>query len=270
MAIPAHLNCAFSYQEMTPITDVASIITAFRAQVTAMTPAWTEPSTALFKTPVDSVGRWIDVLLTRIAATNLECRVRDSGGATVCTVRMQIASGSVTRIYAGEFYFHIEAVRGSPNSTEWLKGGILDLSPEAQNIHTHWAYGDGSRTAADALQNLHQPMCLYALDDAAYSRQPRIPVSATGSAGLTSMQPLYSPGGGGMFMAATVYAVPTGAPSGAGWGHVAGRMYQHLQCPGDASIGSEFKVPVDVNDRRWFKVLAPGTAYGFRLACRIS
>jgi hypothetical protein len=185
-------------------------------------------------------------------------------------VRMQIPGAPAVpiRYFWGEHYFHIEAVRN--DIPEWLRGGMLDLSPEAQNIHTHWAYGDGSRKTDDTKQAYDHSGLMFMLDDNAYTRNNRFPYSASGDRGITELTPLYSPDGGAMFMAATCYALATGNPDG-GNGRVAGRMFQHLIVPTDAPYGAEFKVPCDTNVRHWFKVLSPGNmAYYFKMACRIN
>lgn len=272
MAVPVHLNIPFGYLESAPITDVADIVTTFRAQVTGLSTPWTDQGGGLFKSPVDAAGRWFDVLLTKIAATSIECRVRDNAGATVCTVRMQVdgSPGNIVRYFYGTHYFHIEVIRSGAGGQEWLKGGMLDLSPEAQNIHNHWCYGDGSRRTSDAKQDFDGGAYFFALDDATYTRNMRFPISGTGTGGLSYPCPLHSPGGGAMFMAASVYAVPTGAPYGGGAGALAGRLYQHVLCPTDAPHGAKFKIPVDANERHWFKVLASGAiGYLIKMACRI-
>lgn len=265
MAIPAHLNCSFDYVALTA-NSVDDIIAAFDALVVGGSLGWTQdsPATALYKSPVDATGRFFDVLLTKITATNLEAQIRDGVGATVCTVRMQIDAGNAVRIFAGAMYFHIEATRTSPAVAEWLRGGMLDLSPEVQNAHDQWCYGDGSRTAGDVFQSQYDCTYLYGKDNGVYQRMGRMALSATGSAGLISDIPLRSPAGGSIFMAASVYAQPAGET----YGYFAGRMYQHLICPVDSTEGYEFKAPIDTGATGWFRVLVGNSGFQ-RLACRI-
>ena len=90
MSVPVFLASSYRYLELA-VTDVSDIIVAFRTEaVVNGVPPWTEPSAALFKSPVDGLGRFHDVLLTRIAANNLECRVRDQLANIVTTLRMEI------------------------------------------------------------------------------------------------------------------------------------------------------------------------------------
>ncbi len=139
MAIPEFLSSSFRYLFDDNITDVDTIISDFRSEtVTNGDPAWTEPTTRLFKSPVNSVNRWFDVLLTKIDATTLEMRIRNWTYATMTTKRMLIDStGTHVRFYTGDKHFFIEAERSAP---EILAGGFFDCSPSAQDCHNDTVY----------------------------------------------------------------------------------------------------------------------------------
>lgn len=101
MADPRFLDSsvfAFYYHQSTGVTDVTTVISDTRTGLVTNL-GWTEPTTALFKSPPDAGGKWFDVLLTRISATNLEMRVRDHRGATLITRRIQIDGAGTTINY---------------------------------------------------------------------------------------------------------------------------------------------------------------------------
>ncbi len=261
MAVPAYLSSSFRYKESGLITDMNDVIAAFRDEVIDRNdPAWSEPSPALFKSPPDSSGRWIDVLLTRISATNLECRVRNSSGVTIETGRIQMdANGNIFRFFTGQLHFHIESI-GS--QTECARGGILDLSPEPQNIHTQWAYAACYRTTADAAQMYGSFMGLSVIDNTAPFRVTRIQAMIAYSASSIGTK---SPSGGFIFTAANILMK---APGGSEY-VFGGRMYQHMVCDADLAPGSEMVVPIDSGSYGTFKVSGLGSANGLRVAMRI-
>jgi hypothetical protein len=152
MSIPFHLDSSqipYNYIEAGPITDVTDLITQFRTQVVTGL-SWTEPSTALFKTVVDASGRFGDILLTRISATNLEIRVRNQSGSTVCTRRCQIDAGGVyVRYYCNAYGCFVEPIRVA-NTPETFQMFVLDMTPDAFTDHTQYVSGNGYRTTGDA------------------------------------------------------------------------------------------------------------------------
>lgn len=108
MAIPNFLSSTYDgtpqYVKLAALNDVETggvgIITQVRALcVTNL--GWTEPSGNLFKSPVQSDGTFMDILLTRIDATHLELRLRDDAVNTICTRRLIITAGNDVYIFAG-------------------------------------------------------------------------------------------------------------------------------------------------------------------------
>lgn len=260
MAIPAYLNSSFRYLFTAAVTDVADIITAFRSEtVTNGSPAWSEPSTNLFKSPVNSVNRWFDVLLTRVDATTLEMRVRNWTFATISTKRLQIdAGGTNIRIFSGECHFLIQADRSTP---ECLGGGFWDLSSMPQDSHPDNVYVGpahrGTDNAIHQLRNWH-----------IYANQ------WTGEAGRS--------GGLGIYMFDTGYAYALVTPSGAtmfrpveyakdlapqwNWG----RRYQAVLCDSRFSAGAEFDVDIGDSTIATFQVTGIGTTGYEKIAMRVA
>jgi hypothetical protein len=259
MTVPVYLNSSYYFYETAPITDVADLIIAFRDQVlNHNSPAWTEPSGGLFKSPADASSRWFDVLLTKIAANNLECRVRDSSGITIITGRMQIGSVAVVRIYTGQFHFHIESVAGTP---EYVRGGIMDLTPESQSVHSQWPYAYTYRDTADAVRTNDWRQCAV-IDNGS----PTIAAHGMAFTCGSANKPMQTASGAWMFGACGLQAKPLGSPTNFRY---AGRLYQQLLCPDDLP-GSEFVVPIDAAAYGTFKVLGIGSAVNQRLACRMA
>ncbi len=248
MAVPTYLAASFSYLETALITDVADLITAIADElVNQNDPAWTDMGGGVYKSPVDGSGRWIDITLTRIAASNLNMKARDSGGNTICEGRMQIGSGKVCRIFSGQFHFHVETVVPGA-SAEYIRAGILDLSPESQTAHTQWCYAHTYRTTADAIRgNVHHGQT-FMWDNAAYTEANR----ATGIMILSGQATYLSPSGGYMFFALCVLAK---APGDATNYWYAGRPYNYLiGDPSRLTPGAEFTIPIDVGTFGTFKV----------------
>lgn len=151
MSIPAYLDSSvypFNYVEKLGLVDVddgvTGAITTTRAQIVGGSLNWSEPSTALFKTPVDSAGRFLDVLVTRISSTIVEFRVRNQAGTTVCTRRLQLGTG-VMRIFASSAGLVIEMVQTNPVASEMFAAFLLDMAPDTTSDHSLYVVGAGHR-----------------------------------------------------------------------------------------------------------------------------
>jgi hypothetical protein len=167
MTIPYHHDLSlvpYNYQETPAIVDVATIITDIRTLLVTDL-GWTEPSTALFKTPVDAASRFMDVLLTRIAADTLEMRVRDQTGTTVCTRRIEInTGGTAVRYYCNIYGMVIESLIAA--QSEILQAHLLDLTPDLQSDHSLYVIGNGYRDSSSTMDsNGTQVGYYYAVDN---------------------------------------------------------------------------------------------------------
>ncbi len=231
MAVPAFLNESFHYTRMAAASDVADVITRFRADSAGM--SWSEPSTGLFKSQVDADGRWFDILLTRISATNLECRMRTSTAVTVYTGRIQIdAAGDDVIILLGPHYFWICSLKAN-GIWEWANGGIFDLSPESQTVYDKYYYGIPYRTTADTVQSYSSASHSFAWGGSSYS------LTETMWHNWTTRS-----------IAVSMWSMTTGAAifqpvNGSVQGYYAGRLYNHLFGPHGISPGSIVDVPID-------------------------
>lgn len=150
MAAPDFLNSVlvpFLYLQTVGMTDVATIITDLRTQLVTNL-GWTEPSTALFKSVPDSSGKFLDILVTRISATNLEFRVRDFRGSTLFTRRIQIDATASVNYFLNTRGACVESLRAT---AEIMWTGLLDPSPSSLSDIDNRIYGSAYRSAADGI-----------------------------------------------------------------------------------------------------------------------
>ncbi len=156
MSLPAFLDSAvypFTYLERNGLVDVETggvgIITDLRTLLVS-TLGWSEPSTALFKTPVDAAGRFMDVLVTRIDSTHIEWRVRNAAAVTVCTRRIALGLGGV-RYFVSTVHAVVEVLLTDPNLSEVLQAYMVDMAPDGNADHALYVVGTGYRTAANSI-----------------------------------------------------------------------------------------------------------------------
>ncbi len=246
MAVPVFLNSSFRYFNRSGVSDVQTIMDDFAAEVAANSPAWTVPSANLYKSPVDADGRFFDILLTRTTQQKLEWRVRDQLGNTLCTRRINCPSTNTwdVRIYTGQYHAVVDVDMGSA-APEALVGGILDLSPESQVVHTHYCYGGGTRSNADAVAS-NDWSSVFMIDNAAAAVIQRVPNSMnSGNQGFTLTLSGYR-----MYIPYNMWVQPTGG----GNYKYAGRAYQHLM--GDATqanMGTPITIPLDTGTTGVFR-----------------
>lgn len=169
------------------ISDVQDIIDAFSTEATALTNPWTEPVANQFVSEPDADGRFIDIDLTRISATNLECVLRDDAGTTIMTRRAQLVGAPVAYwLSVSQFHFWIEILNATE---EAIGGGLLDLGPFGQKSHAQYTWGRGSRSAADALDALgdtHSDM--FMVDDGGPAAWDRRPIAMDRNMALAAVQ----------------------------------------------------------------------------------
>ena len=169
MTTPAIFEGSNYFRQTIGITSTATMVTDFRA-VAVTSAGWSEPSTKLFKSPVDADGRFCDVLLTETSTTRLGWRVRDQNAVTICD-REIVISGTVTvDYYAGQHFAGIVNITGS----EYGFAFMLSEEPESQVAHANYTVGNATRTTASASDGLADTGELFALDNGAAAQASRI------------------------------------------------------------------------------------------------
>lgn len=256
MAVPDFLNTAFAFVTVAAETDMANVITQLRTTLLAL--GWTEPSANLFKSPVDSAGKYFDLLFTRIAQGNLEMRVRDQNAITICTRRAQIdIAGTNYDLFAGTHHFVISFKRAT---RENMWAGMLDQSPIAQAASSVYTFGSAHRTAADVVDSNCDVGDAFMLDNGIAtfkSRNQRI--NAAPSASVTNL--LWGDGTQGCWPC-TMLTQP-GANSW--WG---GRVYQVYMVDGAQAFDSDLILPIDDGVTATFRVVGFATIDQQRMAVR--
>lgn len=252
MSIPAYLDSAtyaYSYYEEFGLADVETggvgIITRLRAMLIAL--GWTEPSTALFKTPVDAAGRFLDVLVTRISSTVLEWRVRNQAGVTLCTRRITL-NGSTVRYFCSTMGVLVEVCIIDPNASEILSAHVLDMAPDLTTDHSLYCLGGGYRNSAGTQDSQGNASSQYfAIDN--------------GTAGMTLRGGTYSVSvdgnvqamidmAGRFFLREMQISI-----NFAGTFRWAGRLVHALNGPADFGGGTERAMYIDTNTVATFKSL---------------
>lgn len=249
MAVPTFLGSSYYYIEIPGISDVQTIIDEFDDQVMLHNvPAWTEAVPGTFASPVDADGRFFDVTFTRTSQYKLDLALRDQLGNTICTRRLTIPSTNkvTARIFTGQYHYYID-VENASVAPGYLHGGILDLSPEAQNAHTHFVYGNGSFTTADAITSAAWTN-EFMMDNATIGATQRV-VTWKG-ASIVSIGN-YTINGARVYRPKELYCRPTGETSTSKW---AGRCYQQLLVPSGLAQGCKIVIPIDIGTTGTFVV----------------
>ena len=176
MGVPTFLNSSYRYFCRVGVSDVQQIINDFQAEVLANTPAWTNPSAGLYKSPVDADGRWMDVLLTKISASKLEMRLRDQLGQTLCTRRINNTSGAgnawTVHIITGQYHMNISVDSGT--GWEGFGASMLDQTPEAQGSNARYVCGGGLRSNSDVIDSYWSAIRWFMMDNNAAAYAERV------------------------------------------------------------------------------------------------
>lgn len=222
---------SFRYLSNNNVTDVNTIISDFRSEtVTNGSPAWTEPTSQNFKSPVDTAGRFFTVILTRTAATRLEWKVTDQNGTTICDREIDITSSPATTVnyYTGQSHAWVESFVATP---EIAVAGILDSSPLSVGSYAVCVYGNGYKnTGASVDGNFSTTGQLFMLDNGGSAQTNRL--RAIGVNIANSQVGLLDPAGNSIY-------VPNEIATNIGgtfrWN---GRMFQTMLVDTSNAVGS--------------------------------
>jgi hypothetical protein len=247
MTVPAHLDTSavpYEYHQHTGLVDVETggvgIITDTRLYLVT-NKGWTEPSTALFQSPADSLGRWIDVLLTRIVAGTLEIRMRDHKGHTIFTRRIHIdVAGTAVNYWSSKMFHRVEALRATPELF-WCE--MVETSPDDPGAIGEIAIGSAFSSTGDVNDNLGQPTLsgfMWETDNAAAANRNDRGTPATTQTTGTAVG-LIMGDGTLLYEDACVFNQATGTTN-----RVIGRLYHAML--GDSSVAFGTDKPGYVDD----------------------
>lgn len=241
---------------------MADAIAAVRTELTTRNaPAWTEPSTALFVSPPDAAGRFLDCLFTRIEQQTLEMRLRNQFATTVCTRRWQAGTSPWRlRVFSGQFHLHMEVWNAAGYAH--LSAGILDQSPDAQGSCPVYVYGNGLLSATNVNDGYSNTGRCFMNDANGSAYADRAVIFNSSNNNVACM---YHMNGAKIYRPAEIYAYHDAGTNL----RVAGRKYQHVYCTSDFWYGTKIQVPID-NVSGTFMVSCLPTWYGMRTAIRIA
>ena len=265
MSIPYALDdaqIAFANAQDDGMTDVNTIISTVRTLLVT-TLGWSEPSTALFKTPVDAASRFLDVLLTRISATNLEIRVRNATPTTVITRRIQITSGGSVW-YHGNIFGLVIASLSATN--EIAQAHVLDQTPDLQSDSALYVVANAYRSAADSADGNGTIMGQYfAIDNGAagmLSRLRRWTASGNSNGGSTVNSQFQTITGKLLWRDALA------AINSAGTLRWAGRICHALMCDSTLALLARRYPYIDTSTGKEFMVLGLTSVQNMKIAFR--
>lgn len=251
----------YNYLQTVGITDVNTIISDLRTQLTGVTLAWTEPSTALFKSPPDTAGKFVDILCTRITQFNIEFRMRDYRGATICTRRIQIDNPGPTaaNYYCSVRGVTVESLRATPEIAQLQ---LLDPTPDLVADVDNRTVGNGYRTAADVVDgNGSNSAQWFAVDAGAPAVSQRLINWGANSASTV----LGMIAGSSDFIYRDELLQINQSNSVQAW---TGRPWHRLACDQTLPFSSDKTVPLGDGTTGTFRVIGLATVNGLRVMCR--
>lgn len=272
MAVPAHLNTTvnpYAYHQSSAIVDVETggvgIITNLRTYLVTDR-GYTEPSTALFVSPVDPGGKSYDLLVTRISATVLELRTRDHLAHTICTRRIQIdAGGTAINYWTSKFFARVESLRATP---EAFNADLLQCSPDDDSGHQFTLVSTGYRDNASTADGQYAASSYFMWDEssAAATFRDRGAWAPYDLAGTQIGRANTATASGShmcedVVVGTVVAAIVTGC---------AGRLWHAYRVPSALAFGTDKTLPVDDNVTATFRVVGYTTNIVDRIAFRKS
>ena len=226
---------SFDFFNNPAVLDVATIIANFQTRVTGQVPAWTVPVAGTFKSPVDGVGRFYEVTLTRVSATQLNIVVTDQNAVTIINREIDIdVAGNGVNYYTGQFHAWIESLRAG--TSEIFSSGIIDETPQAQNAIQDYVYANAYRNSGGAFDGLGGAVAQeFMLDNGASGMQQRYRSWGQSQGVIVGL-----PDGAGalQFFPADMFATLTGVNK---W---LGRGYQLYMCDNSIAPGTQKTIQI--------------------------
>jgi len=250
--------CGYSYRSDAAMTDWNTFLTNINTELVTNN-GWTNPGTNLYKSRVDAGGRWIDLLFTRISATNLEIRMRDHLGRTVYTRRVQLAgAGTTIEYFTGWFYCVVQSLQAT---AELIQAYIMEPAPDTElMLYNVGILGTAYRSAADANDSQGaKVMDMFGLVDSsqAYGFQARMAPgsSTTANSGLNKIMVSGS--------IVTEPIIPDTGTGVAGTSKSQGQVFQAWGVDNGRAFASDLTIKVDTGVTATFRVLSlPVTTNG--------
>ena len=262
MAIPVHLATSFFLDEsLVAIVDVADIITELDVELkTTNSPAWTEPSADRFKSPVDSDGRFMEVLFVRDSAVLLSVENFDQNAVSLRDGSFEIAVTDSIRILSGQFHLYIVALTGAAAVQEGAYSIMCDFSPSLQTISAIFVAGATQRNSAGVISADDEATETTMIESGTPTNRVRgmnlAPADHSGSGEL-----IYADGSS-FFIDCLIMQNPSGTLQ------FGGRFYQCFIVPDGFAVGTRISIPIDDGTLGEFDVTYEDAIGNIRLAIR--
>jgi hypothetical protein len=153
MTIPRIFSSSFYFNVDLGVVACANIITSLETILLAQTPVWTKLGTGVYKSPVDSAGRFMVLTMTAPTTARLNMLLSDQNGITVCQRELSIDTtlGSTINYFTGQFYVWIESLKPTP---EQLGAVMVDPYPYGYDVLKNYVMGSGFRPNGGATDGL--------------------------------------------------------------------------------------------------------------------
>jgi hypothetical protein len=221
------------YSESVPANTSTQITSTLRTELTAL--SWTEPVANTFRSPANSLGQYMDLVVTEPAANTWQMVLNDSLGFTVCTRRIDISASVVTTVeyYTGNAHVLIDA---NYLGGRQIYAFLLDCFPDEGRYYDHPVVGNGSLSGAGTFDNLGYLAYCNAIDNVAGANVQRL------SAINTMNGTLYTPRmASGRYLYTAVWA----SQNIRGTICWSGKFPQALVGPTTPASGTEWVIPID-------------------------
>lgn len=264
MTIPRFLSSSFQFFQDLGVTDVATIITSLQTRALAQAPPWTNPIAGTLVSPVDSAGRFMQIVLTATTALRLHWVVKDQNNIIVADREIDIDAVVPTTVntYLGQYHCYLETLRAP--TPEWAAAFMLDpFEKYALNENQNYVMGNATRNAAGTVDGQGGTFDLWwMLQSGALTSAPRVRavggITNGGTVGLLDFS------GDPQFFPMDIQNIPNGITL---W---SGTAYQCYVTSSSIPSGVVKPVAIDNATPALFRTtVAPANSYNMRLAIRV-
>lgn len=254
MGDPRFLDSAiypFRYaSESVPANTSSQITSTLRTELTAL--SWTEPVANTFRSPANSAGRYMDLVVTEPSVTRWQMALVDSTGLTVCTRGLSISNSVATTVqyYTGKAHVFIDSGFGP----SWTYAFLLECFPDQEQYYPHPAVGNGYLNSSGSNDSQGQLGYCYAIDNVAAGLSQRLKGFRT--IGSDTYYPVMA---SGRYLYDAVW-VGQNVDGNSVW---SGKFPQALIGPALAAANSDWVIPISASATATFRAtnLADGTPY---------
>jgi hypothetical protein len=154
MTVLRYLASTFQFDENVGIVDAADIVTNLKAILLAQTPAWTNPSGDTMKSPVDSAGRFMTLILAAPSSSRFQITFVDQNGLTVATRELALIAGplpTTINYFTGQYHCYLESLTGGSGAGEWVGAFMIDPTDYDLEDNQNYLIGGGYRNSGGSI-----------------------------------------------------------------------------------------------------------------------